>query len=257
MFSNVFREGWNILQLNWLKIIGMVFFVYTIKLLLGTLPIQGTVIIRFDPLDILTSDSLGELVVQSFVNGVLFFILVQYITLTDRTMRGRFVKAITFPFRNFRLLYKGLIVLFLTYILLSLFGLVVLYSFFGLLIILSAGLDGNSILLAVIFALLYTLFIWLLTGISQALYILHDDPSINTFRSIGRSFGLMRRNRWTLIGLFVLTGIGVIIGVLLLLVGVVITMVLFEVFRLAFYRELLRKKRQHEWQHKVESAVNN
>lgn len=174
MFSNVFREGWNILQLNWLKIIGMVFLVYTIKLLLGTLPIQGTVIIRFDPLDILTSDLLGELVVQSFVNGVLFFILVQYITLTDRTMRGRFVKAITFPFRNFRLLYKGLIVLFLTYILLSLFGLVLLYSFFGLLYILSAGLDGYSILLAVIFALLYTLFIWLLTGISQALYILHD-----------------------------------------------------------------------------------
>ncbi len=40
---------------------------------------------------------------------------------------------------------------------------------------------------------------------------------------------------------------------LLFIVGAIFTLVLYEVVRLSFYQELLRKKRQRDWHDKVEA----
>ncbi|MFG6147711.1 hypothetical protein [Halobacillus sp. B23F22_1] len=57
-----------------------------------------------------------------------------------------------------------------------------------------------------------------------------------------------------MLGLFLITGGGLILGLGLFGVGVVIALVLYETARLAFYHELLQKKRQNEWRAKVEEA---
>ncbi|MFD1851943.1 hypothetical protein [Oceanobacillus bengalensis] len=252
MIGAAFRDALDILNRNWLKIIGMVLLIYIVKLLMGTLPIQGTIILRFDPLAMVTSESLRTLIVRALTNGILFFILIQYITLTKQTMRGRLVTAITYPFRHPRLLYKGTIVLFLTNIILYFFWMLILYTGLGGTLIYAGGLSVRSGFVILVIVLLYVLLFWLFAGISQALYLLHDDPKLSTFRSIKESFSLMKGSRWSLLGLFVLTGLGLIIGMYLFIVGAIFTLVLYEVVRLAFYQELLRRKRQREWQDKLE-----
>lgn len=254
MIGTTFKTAIDILNRNWLKIIGMVLFIYFIKFLIGTLPIQGTLILRFDPLAIATSESLRTLLVRSVVNSILFFILIQYITLTKQTMRGRLVKAVTYPFRHARLLYKGVIVLFLTYIILYFFWMLILYSSFSGALIFAAGLNIRSAFLILGIILLYALLFWLFAGISQGLYVLHDDPKLGTFRSIKKSFSLMKGHRLALLGLFGLTALGLIIGLYLFMVGAIFVLILYEVARLAFYQKLLRKKRLRDWQDKVEKA---
>ncbi|GAB3045021.1 hypothetical protein GCM10027286_04310 [Virgibacillus ainsalahensis] len=251
MIGTAFKEAIDILNRNWLKIIGMVLFIYVIKLLIGTLPVQGTVSLRFDPMSVATSESLKTLLLKAFVNSILFFIMIQYITLTKQTMRGRLLTSIIYPFRHPRLLYKGVIVLFLNNFMLYFFWMLLLYTGFGGLLIYAAGLDIRSGIVILGIILIYALLFWLYAGISQALYLLHDDPKLNIFRSIKKSFSLMKGYRWSLLGLFVLTGLGLIIGILLFMIGAIFTLVLYEVVRLAFYQELLRKKRQQEWLDKV------
>ncbi|WP_112181095.1 DUF975 family protein [Paraliobacillus zengyii] len=252
MIQNVFKEAMTILSNNWLKIIGMVLLTYFIKLLLGTVPIQGSVSIRMDPLAVSSLDSIQSLLIGPLVNSILFFILLQYIILTKNTMRKRFLTAITYPFRNARLLYKGLIVLIISNFLLYLIGMLAIYTVIIFLAIIPVGLNLGTGSIIAGFIILYGILFWLYLGTSQALYLLHDDPKLGIFRSVKQSFSLMKGNRWSLFGLFLLTGLGFIIGILLLLVGAIFSIVVYEVARLAFYRELLRKKRKKEWQDKVQ-----
>ncbi|UJL46321.1 DUF975 family protein [Virgibacillus sp. NKC19-16] len=251
MIGTAYKDAFDILNRNWLKIIGMILLIYLIKLLIGTLPIQGSISIRFDPASVATSESLKTLAVRAFINSILFFIMIHYITLTNQTMRGRLLTAITYPFKNPRLLYKGVIVLFLTNFILYFFWMLLLYTAFGGLIISATGINIRSSIAILVIILVYVLFFWLYLGISQALYLLHDDPKLNTFRSIRRSFSLMKGYRWPLSGLLVLSGLGLIIGILLFMIGAIFALVLYELVRLAFYQELLRKKRQQEWRDKV------
>ncbi|WP_152640140.1 DUF975 family protein [Virgibacillus necropolis] len=241
MIGTVYKDTLHILQGNWLKIIGMVILCYLIKFSIETLPIQGSISIRMDSLAVVSSEILQTLLLGALINSILFFMLIDYITRTQVTMRKRFLTAITHPFRQSRLLYKGFFVLIITNLLLYIIGMMSIY----------AGLSVKSALLFFAYLLLYAFFIWLFLGISQAMYILYDDPKVGIFRCIRNSFSMMKGKRWQLLGLFLLAGVGLILGALLLMIGVLVVLVMYEVGRLAFYRELMRKNRQEEWYEKV------
>ncbi|WP_226577913.1 DUF975 family protein [Halobacillus litoralis] len=251
MIGSTLKDAVNILNGNWLKIIGMVVFTYFIKLVLETLPVQGTVSIQMTPMTVASSETILSLLVASAVNSVLFFVLVDYITQTQYTMRKRFVRACTYPFRNWQLLYKGLIVFFLSNFLIFLIGMMLIYGGIGSLFTYAAGISIATSLLVIAYLLLFTLLIWLFLGISQSMYILYDDPDVGVFKSLKDSFSLMKGHKWALLALFVLTGLALIIGVLLVVIGAILSLVLYEVARFAFYRELKRKKRLLDWQEKV------
>ncbi|RKQ33982.1 DUF975 family protein [Oceanobacillus halophilus] len=251
MIGTVLKGAMDILNRNWLKIIGMVLLIYLIKLVIGTLPIQGTLSIKMDPLAVATSETLQSLLIGAFVNSILFFILIQYITLTKNTMGNRWMTAITYPFRNARLLYKGVIIFVLNNLLIYFIGMLIIYTGIGAVVIAAAGWNVRTGIVILIYLVLYAILFWLYLGISQTMYLLHDDPKLGIFRSIKNSFSLMKGYRWSLLGLFLLTGIALIIGVFLFVIGAIFSLVLYEVARLAFYQELLRKKRQKEWHDKV------
>ncbi|GAE27755.1 hypothetical protein JCM9140_3912 [Halalkalibacter wakoensis JCM 9140] len=236
---------------NWLKITGMVLLVYIIKMLLGTMPISGTMIIRFDPLSVLTSRTLMSLLAGALVNSILFFIMIDYITRSEQTMSKRFQRACTYPFRHPQLLFKGFFVLFITYLFIQMISLMSIYSVLGTLFMIAADINVRLMMVFVAFVSLFALFIWLFLGLSQVLYILYDDPKKGTFRSMKESFSIMKGHRWALFGFFLLTGVAFILGFVLFLIGAIVSLVIFEVARLAFYRDLLRKKRQKEWLEKV------
>lgn len=251
IIGNSVKEAFNLLNGNWLKIVGIVLLSYFIKLLIGTLPVQGTVSIQMSPLSIASSENLLSLAIASVVNSIIFFVMIDYITNTQHTMKKRFVNAWTYPFRNWQLLYKGTAVLFLSNLLLYIEGMMMLSAGISSLFLLGASINLNAGIIIAAYLLLFLLILWLFLGISQAVYLLYDDPKRGFFSSIKESFSLMKGHKLALLGIFILTGIGIIAGAFLLLIGAILCIVLYEVVRLAFYRELLRKKRQQEWQAKV------
>lgn len=231
----------------------MVILCYFIKLLAGTLPVQGTLQIQFSPLAVFNSETFRSLLIAAFVNSVIFFIMIDYITNTRRTMKKRFTRACTYPFRHWKLLYKGLAIFFLSNLLIYIIGMMVVYAGIGSLFLLGTAMNVWSILISFAYFLLFSIFVWLFLSISQAWYILYDDPDTGIFTSIKRSFHLMKGSRWSLLGFFVLTGVGMVLGALLIFVGLIFCLVLYEVMRLTFYRELLRKRRREEWQATADS----
>lgn len=231
----------------------MVILCYFIKLLAGTLPVQGTLQIQFSPLAVFNSETFRSLLIASFVNSVIFFVMIDYITNTQRTMKKRFARACTYPFRHWKLLYKGLAVFVLSNLLIYIIGMMVVYAGIGSLFLVGSAMNVGSILVSFAYFLLFSIFVWLFLSISQAWYVLYDDPDTGIFTSIKKSFHLMKGSRWSLLGFFVLTGVGMVLGALLILIGLVFCVVLYEVMRLTFYRELLRKRRREEWQATAES----
>lgn len=125
------------------------------------------------------------------------------------------------------LLYKGAIVLFFTYTILYFLWMLILYTGLGGVLIYADRLSVLSVLVIFVVVLLYALIFWLLLGISQALYLLHDNPKLNVFRSIKESFSLIKGYRWSLLGLFILTGIGLVIGLYLFMVGAIFALVVY------------------------------
>lgn len=245
------NEAFRILDGHWLKIIGMVVLIYFIQLVLSTLPVQGTISIQMSPLAVASSENLQSMAVASLVNSTLFFIMIHYITNTAHTMRNRFLNAWTYPFRNWKLLYKGWIVLFISNFFLYVFGMMIIYALLGGLFLLVAGLDIFTGIALAAYLLVFLFILWLFLGLSQAMYLLYDDPEKGILSSIKESFSLMKGYKLSLLGIFLLTGIGMIVGVILLVIGAILSLVIFEVVRLAFYRELLRRKRRQEWSDKV------
>ncbi|KGA96757.1 hypothetical protein AJ85_01540 [Alkalihalobacillus alcalophilus ATCC 27647 = CGMCC 1.3604] len=254
MIKRTFNEAFRLLHNSWLRVIGIVLLVYFIKVAAGTLPISGTVVIEMNPFYVLTSNTLTTLLFGALLNSILFFIMIDYILLSQHTMRRRFVTACSYPFRNPKLLYKGVIVLAISYLLLHIIGMMSIYAVIGSLFTASVGFNIRLFIVLFIYLLIFALIIWLYLGISQSLYILYDDPDISVFRSIKRSFFLMKGARWSLIGFIVLSFIGMIIGTLLLVVTGFIILVIYEVGRLAFYQTLLQRKRQKEWQDKIKES---
>ncbi|WP_281974378.1 DUF975 family protein [Halobacillus litoralis] len=241
------KDALNFLNGKWLRGIGIVLLCYIIKLVLETLPVQGSISIQMAPVAVASSETLISLVITSVVNSILFFIMIDYITNTQYTMRKRFVKACTYPFRNWHLLYKGLAVFFITNLLLYVIGMMMIYAGLGSLFTYAAGVSLWSGILFAAYLLVFAFIIWLFLGISQAMYILYDDPGSGIYSSMKESFLLMKGYKWPLLGLFVLTGIGLILGVLLFVVGLVVSLAIYEVSRLVFYRALIQKRRQREW----------
>lgn len=254
MIGSSMNDALRILQGSWLKITGMVFLVYFIKILLETLPVQGTVSIQMDPFSVASSDTLISLAIAALVNSLLFYALVDYITLSEYTMRKRFVKACTYAFRNPKLLYKGWVVFFLINLLLYIMGMMTVYAGMGAVLVYASGIHVTSLLLTAAYAALYILLIWVYLGISQTMYVLYEDPDAGIFRSMKNSFSLMKGHKWPLLGLLVLSALAILLGIVLFVVGAIVALVLYEVARLAFYRDTLRKRRQREWREQVEGV---
>ncbi|KHE71015.1 DUF975 family protein [Halobacillus sp. BBL2006] len=144
--------------------------------------------------------------------------------------------------------------MFITNFLLYLIGMMTIYAGIGTLFSYVGGVTLKTGGVFFVYLLLFSFIIWLYLGISQAMYILYDDPKAGIFPSIKNSFSLMNGHKGTLLGLFVLTGVGLILGALLFVVGAIVSLVVYEVSRLAFYRNLLQMKRQKEWHAKVNEA---
>jgi uncharacterized membrane protein len=251
IIGTTIKDAFNFLNGSWLRIIGIVLLCYIIKLILGTLPVQGSVSIQMSPVAVASSETFKSLVIASLVNSILFFIMIDYITKTQYTMRKRFVNACTYPFRNWQLLYKGLAVFFISNLFLYIMGMMMIYGGVGSLFTFAAGASLWTGILFIAYLLLFSATIWLFLGISQAMYILYDNPDAGIFSSIKESYSLMKGYKWSLLGLFLLTAIGLILGVLLFGVGLILSLVLYEVVRLIFHRELLQKRRQREWHAKI------
>ncbi|MBN8233938.1 DUF975 family protein [Halobacillus kuroshimensis] len=250
MLGSSIKNGFRVLEGNWLRIIGVVFLCYIIKLIAGTLPVQGTIIINFDPLAVLNSETLLSLVLASVLNSFLFFIMVDYITNTAYTMRRRFAKACAFPFQNWQLLYKGAIVFFLSNVLLTIIGMMAIYAALGGLV----SIAGGSLTVLALYGVLLLIFagvVWLFLSITQAVYILYDDPDIGVMAGLKQSFSMMKGSRWPLLGLFLLMMVATMLGALLIGLGAFVSIAIFEVVRLSFYKELLQKRRREEWHAKV------
>ncbi|MCA1023786.1 DUF975 family protein [Halobacillus litoralis] len=250
MLGSSIKDGFRILDGNWLRIIGVVFLCYMIKLIAGTLPVQGTVIINFDPLAVLNSETLVSLVLASVLNSFLFFIMVDYITNTSYTMRRRFAKACAFPFQNWQLLYKGMVVFFLFNLLLTIIGMMTIYAALGGL----ASIAGGSLTVLGLYGVLLLLFtgvVWLFLSISQVAYILYDEPAAGILSGLKQSISMMKGSRWPLLGLFLLMMVATMLGALLIGIGAFVSIAIFEVVRLSFYKELLQKRRREEWHAKV------
>lgn len=248
------KDAFRLLNGNLFKILGIVVLCYFIKLVAETLPVQGSVFIEMNPVSVASTNNFQYLILASIVNSILFFVMIDYIINTQHTMRKRFVHACTYPFRHWRLLYKGLIIFFCLYLLVSTMGMMVIYGGFIGLAFLAAEINVWTISVSTAYILMFLIFIWLFLGISQAPYILYDNPSAGVFKSIKESFSLMKGYKWSLIGLLILSAISMIVGALIFIIGAVVSIVLFELVRLTFYQELLRKKRQREWHAKVEDA---
>ncbi|KHE71014.1 hypothetical protein [Halobacillus sp. BBL2006] len=98
MMKTVLKDAFDRLNGNWLRIIGMVILCYLIKLFIETLPIQGSISIQMSPMAVASSETLQSLLLGALINSILFFILIDYISLTQQTMRKRFLNAIIYPF---------------------------------------------------------------------------------------------------------------------------------------------------------------
>ncbi|WP_444684548.1 hypothetical protein [Alkalicoccus luteus] len=249
------KDAFQLLRGSWLNIIGVVVLAYVIKLVFETLPVQGTVQVRMEPLTIANTNNLLSLALAAAVNSVLFFIIIDYITKTAHTMRRRFWSACAYPFKQWSLLYKGTAVFFMTYLLLDVVGTLFMYGgilgLFGNMMALQAG---GAMLLA-FYAGIFTLLIWILLGISQVGYILYEYPEKSLLKSIRESFTMMKGYRLSLLGLFVLAVISILAGALLFIIGAIVMIVVYEVVRLAFYQELKRRKRREEWHSKVNAGA--
>lgn len=70
------KDAFQLLRGSWLKIIGVVVLAYVIKLVFETLPVQGTVQVRMEPLTIANTNNLLSLALAAAVNSILFFIMI-------------------------------------------------------------------------------------------------------------------------------------------------------------------------------------
>ncbi|WP_100012355.1 DUF975 family protein [Lentibacillus sediminis] len=184
----------------------------------------------------------------SFVNSILVFAIIDYVYgITNE--EKRFFRPFLYSFKHPSLLYKGFIVTGVIGLLMYFIGIV------GGILILSLMINGPAIFIDYGFVtvlLLFALCVWMFLGLSQAMYILYEQPKVGMFRSIRRSFQLTKGHKRSLMGLFALFILWFMVGFIVVIIGITVSLAFYHVTRVEYFKLLNRqhvwKDQQAEWQ---------
>ncbi|WP_209121230.1 DUF975 family protein [Alkalihalobacillus sp. BA299] len=151
---------------------------------------------------------------------------------------NKFLKAFLYSFKNKSLLFKGFVILALSRLLQFFIVILLTITFLYFLIFLTGDVATPDIAKFIGLLVFSLIIVWIYLGLSQSMYILYERPKIKLFKCIYYSFKLMRGNRASLIGLYLIFGLWFLLGLVALVVGVLWILAFFEVSRVEFYQSL-------------------
>ncbi|WP_216827389.1 DUF975 family protein [Alkalihalobacterium elongatum] len=256
MVWSVKQSALEVLKGNWFKVIGIIFVCYMIKVFLGTSRSSWNISsdgVSMTPLVLASSENILVIIAAAFFNSILFFAIVDLISHIKFNSGKKFFSAFIYSFKNPSLLYKGFIINAISSLVIFFFWLTSVITLLNLLYVMLEGFQTDDIMKFFFVLLIPIALLWVFLGLSQAMYILYEDPKTNVIKCVIRSFKMMNGNRWSLIGLYVSFVLWFFLGLIALVVGLLASLAFFEVSRFEYFQMLKRKERQKQWQGYFES----
>ncbi|MBU9712272.1 DUF975 family protein [Evansella tamaricis] len=245
----------DVLKGNWLKVMGIVILCYVIRVLLGTSRSSWNITgdgFSMSPMVFATSENITAIIIGAFFNSILFFTVIDVLSKLKTKERKNLFSSFLYAFKNPSLLYKGFIIHAINAVLLFLTVILYIISFLFLLNVFMEGFSSESIVRFGGILLPSVVCLWVFLGLSQAMYLLYEDPKTSIFNCIRRSFRMMKGHRLSLIGLYIIFLFVHSVGLMALVVGLFVTISFYEVTRLEYFHGLKQKERQREWKKNFE-----